>query len=99
MIKIFLDGGPIMWPLLVCSIVAFATALERFFFIARERTRRRPKVVDEMLRRVEHHDLEGAVKAGQDCGDYGARLLASALLHRAESCSSPRLRAANPELK
>ncbi|MEI9961600.1 MAG: hypothetical protein WDM76_10860 [Limisphaerales bacterium] len=43
MIKIFINGGPVMWPLLVCSIVAIATALERFFFIARERTPATPE--------------------------------------------------------
>jgi biopolymer transport protein ExbB len=99
MIKIFLNGGPVMWPLLVCSIVAVATALERFFFIARELARRRPKIVEKILERVEHHDLEGAAKAGQDSGDYVARVLASALAHRAESFSSAILRAANLELK
>ncbi len=99
MIKIFLNGGPLMWPLLVCSIVALATALERFFFIARELARRRTKVVEQILERVEHHDLEGALKIGNDNGDYVARVLVSALAHRAESFSSAVLRAANQELK
>jgi biopolymer transport protein ExbB len=99
MIKIFLNGGPIMWPLLFCSIVGVATALERFFFIARERIRRKPELVEKILVRAEHHDLEGAAKAGEGCGDYVARVLVSALAHRAESFSSAVLRAANQELK
>jgi len=32
---IFSRGGPIMWPLLLCSIVALAISLERFFFLRR----------------------------------------------------------------
>ncbi|HEV2693138.1 MAG TPA: MotA/TolQ/ExbB proton channel family protein [Verrucomicrobiae bacterium] len=99
MIKIFLNGGPIMWPLLVCSIVALATALERFFFIGRERTRRQPEVVEDVLKRVEHHDLDGAIKAGHGSRDFIVRVLTSALSHRAESFSSAVLRAANHELK
>lgn len=99
MIKIFLNGGPVMWPLLICSIVAVATVLERLFFIARERTRRRPKVVDDILQSVEHHDLDSAAKAGQGCSDYVARVLTSALAHRAESFSNAVLRAANSELQ
>jgi biopolymer transport protein ExbB len=99
MIKIFLNGGPVMWPLLICSIITVATALERLFFIIRERTRRKPEIVEKILECVEHHDLEGAATVGQDSGDYVARVLASALEHRTESFSSAVLRAANQELK
>jgi biopolymer transport protein ExbB len=99
MIKIFLNGGPVMWPLLICSIVAIATALERIFFIAREHMRRQPKTVEQILERVEHHDFDGAVKIGKGGGDYVVRVLISALAQRAESFSSAVLRAANLELK
>jgi biopolymer transport protein ExbB len=99
MLKIFLNGGPVMWPLLVCSIVTVATALERLFFILRERSRRKPELVDQILERVEHHDLDGAIKIGSDNPDYVARVLTFALAHRAESFSSAVLRAANLELK
>src|ERR1700752_5077833 len=99
MIKIFLNGGPIMWPLLICSIVTVATALERLFFIVRERIRRKPQLVEKILERVEHHDLDGAIKIGNDNRDYVARVLTFALAHRTESFSSAVLRAANLELK
>jgi biopolymer transport protein ExbB len=99
MIKIFLNGGPIMWPLLICSIITVATALERLFFIIRERTRRKPELVEKILERVEHHDLDGAIKIGNNNRDFVARVLTFALAHRAESFSSAVLRAANLELK
>jgi biopolymer transport protein ExbB len=99
MIKIFLNGGPVMWPLLCCSIITVATVLERLFFILRERARRKPELVDHILERVEHHDLDGAIKIGSDNRDFVARVLTFALAHRAESFSSAVLRAANLELK
>ena len=100
MIKIFLNGGrPVMWPLLVCSIITVATALERLFFIIRERARRKPQLVEKILERVEHHDLDGAIRIGNDNRDFVARVLTFALAHRAESFSSAVLRAANLELK
>jgi len=99
MIKIFLNGGPVMWPLLCCSIVTVATVLERLFFILREHSRRKPELVDQILERVEHHDLDDAIKIGSDNRDYVARVLTFALAHRAESFSSAVLRAANLELK
>jgi biopolymer transport protein ExbB len=99
MLKIFLNGGPIMWPLLICSIVTVATALERLFFIIRERARRKPQLVEKILERIEHHDLDGAIKIGNDKPDFVVRVLTFALAHRAESFSSAVLRAANLELK
>jgi biopolymer transport protein ExbB len=99
MIKIFLNGGPVMWPLLICSIITVATALERLFFIIRERARRKPQLVEKILERVEHHDLEGAIRIGNDKPDFVVRVLTFALAHRAESFSSAVLRAANLELK
>ena len=99
MLKIFLNGGPVMWPLLICSIITVATALERLFFIIRERARRKPELVEKILGRVEHHDLDGAIKIGNDNRDFVARVLTFALAHRAESFSSAVLRAANLELK
>ncbi len=88
-----------MWPLLLCSIIAVATALERFCFIARERARRKPQLVEKILERVAHQDLDGAIKIGNDHHDFVARVLASALAHRAGSFSSAVLRAANLELQ
>ena len=37
MLEIFAKGGPVMWPLLLCSIVALAVALERAWFLYRAR--------------------------------------------------------------
>ena len=52
-----------------------------------------------MLQRVEHHDLNEAVKIGKESRDFVARVLTCALAHRAESFSNAVLRAANRELK
>jgi biopolymer transport protein ExbB len=99
MIRIFLEGGPIMWPLLVVSVVTIATVLDRLFFLVRERARRRPDVVEDLLCRVKKGDLSGAVAAGRDSGDFVACALSGALAHRAESFASAALRAANDELR
>ena len=44
MIEIFIKGGPIMWPLLALSLIAFTVVLERFVFIVIEKWRRRPSL-------------------------------------------------------
>jgi biopolymer transport protein ExbB len=88
-----------MWPLLICSIITVATALEQVFFVIRERARRKPQLVEKIRERVKHHDLDGAIKIGGDNQDFVARVITFALAHRAESFSSAVLRAANLELK
>ena len=36
MIELFIKGGPIMWPLLLTSIVALSVVIERLWFIYHE---------------------------------------------------------------
>ena len=99
MIDLFVKGGPIMWPLLVTSIVAVTVVIERLFFIVRERLRRDPAVVRDILHRVEKCDYDGAVRVGEASNDYVARTLTYALSHRDKSVSDALLRAAGRELK
>lgn len=97
--QLFLKGGPIMWPLLLTSIISVAVVLERFFFMARERQLRDQAMVDTILRNVESGKIEQAITAGKESRDFVARTLVYALQHRQQSLSSAILRAANLELK
>jgi len=98
-ISLFIQGGPIMWPLLVVSVVASTVVLERIVFIVRERIRRQPDVVDEILTRVEKRDLSGAVAVGKASTDFVARAITYALTHREKSFSTAMLRSAMWEMK
>ena len=78
-----------MWPLLLCSLITVATVAERLAFSFRERRRREPAVVEQILQQVDLHDADGAMKLGQDSGDFVARTLVYALEHRGESFPAP----------
>jgi len=97
MLELFHKGGPIMWPILVTSIVALTVVLERFFFILREKTRRQPEVVERMLTAVERGEFDSALKLGQGSRDFIARTLCYALSH--EDKSNAVARAAGRELQ
>ncbi len=88
-----------MWPILVTSIIALTVVIERLIFIVREGIRRQPRVVGEILAKVENGDLDGAVAIGSKSDDFIARALTYALSHRDKSVSEALLRAANWELK
>jgi len=99
MLELLRKGGPVMWPLLITSIVSVAVVMERLFFIMREKTRRRSDVVGKILERVEQGSIDDAIQAGQGCEDFVARVLIYGLKHRERSFSGALLRAANQELK
>ena len=98
-IEVFQKGGPIMWPILFTSIIAVTVVIDRVFFIVRERLRRDPRAVREILGKVESGDYTAAAKVGEASKDFVARTLTYALTHRDKSVSDALLRAANWELK
>lgn len=99
MLEIFQKGGPVMWPLLITSIVATTVVFERLLFIAREKKRRAPGLVDQILAAVEEGNIEKAISLGLRSKDFVARTLVYGLANREKSFSNALLRAANRELK
>ena len=99
MIPIFLKGGPVMWPLLIVSLVTVTVVLERLFFVLREGWRRSPAAVARIFSDVEHDNLGAASAAGHESGDFVARVLTYALEHRDVSFSNALLEASSLELQ
>lgn len=99
MIKLFILGGPIMWPILIASLIALTVVIERFIFIAQGKIHEQPQVVSEILSKVERGDLLAAIRAGKGSRDPIAKTLTYALEHRDKSVSDALLRAANWELQ
>jgi len=99
MLQIFLEGGPMMWPLLLTSLVALTVVFERLIFIVREGSNRKPALVEAIFAAVERGDLDAAGKAGAGSHDFVVRTLTYALKHRDVSYSNALLAAANIELQ
>jgi biopolymer transport protein ExbB len=97
--SLFQKGGPIMWPILACSLAALGVVIERILFLIAESVRRQPTVVDAMLDAVEQQQTDKALELGKGCSDFVAKTLCAALSHRREkSVSSALLRSAEREL-
>lgn len=88
-----------MWPLLIVSIVALATVLERIMFLVRESARRDAKAVARIFAEAERGDFNAAQAAGARSRDFVARVLTHALEHRDVSYSNALLQAASLELQ
>ncbi len=99
MITIFFKGGPVMWPLLITSILALTVVLERLFFVVRERLRLDRGAVERIFAATERGDRDAAIRAGAGSKDYIARVLTFALAERGGSHANALLRGAARELK
>ncbi len=79
---LFMKGGPLMWPLLLCSLISVTVAIERLVFWIRENLRRNPQMTDEIFKRAESGDFEGAETIGSGARDVETQALLAGLKHR-----------------
>ena len=95
----FLRGGPIMWPLLLCSLTAMTISLERALFWWRERRRRDSGCIDQILAQTESGGFDAAAQLGRASRDPVAQLLAEGLAHRSHGLSEALQMAAQQQLE
>jgi biopolymer transport protein ExbB len=74
----FNEGGILMWPLLLCSLVSVAVVLERAWRLRRARLID-PAVVDDVLTHIERGKLSDAVLKHRDSPALVGRVLSKGL--------------------
>ncbi len=82
MIEIFKNGGPVMYPLLLCSILSLTVILERTFFWIGVGMRRNQELLDEVLDLCRKGDWEEIRQKAAGSKNYVIRVLISGILHR-----------------
>jgi len=70
-----------MWPILICAFVAVAVVGERTFWWWRERLRRDPQKLEQVLLALENSDFPGAVKISEESTDPVVRMIHRGLNH------------------
>ncbi len=76
------SGGPVMWPLLACSLAVGTVVIERaLFWIGLEKHRNR-KLMDEVLSLAETGQWEEIKEKTAGCQDHVIRVLAVGIMHR-----------------
>ena len=98
MIDVFLKGGPIMYPLLICSIISLTVIIERTIFWIIEDRRRDRTLVNETLTLAETGDWEAAREKIGNSKDFIIRILVAGIVHRDFSMSKAMETAASDEL-
>ena len=98
MYALFVKGGPLMWPLLCCSVLSLAVIIERLAFWWRLKRQRNGGAVAAVIRHAESGDFEGALDAGRGTADVAARVLVAGLAEREHGLTETMQVAAGDEI-
>ncbi|HWD21407.1 MAG TPA: MotA/TolQ/ExbB proton channel family protein [Verrucomicrobiae bacterium] len=80
-VSFFLEGGPVMWPILLSALVAVAVVGERIFWWMRESQRRDPQRLEQVLAALENEDAAAAAKLAEGSSDPVVRMIHHGLNH------------------
>lgn len=97
--SIFNQGGPVMYPLLACSIMALAVVLDRTIFWIRLTTRRDQNLVNEILDLSQKADWETIRQKTVGNKDFIVKILINGIVHRNFSMIKAMEAAAAKEIK
>ncbi len=99
LVHIFKKGGPIMWPLLMVSILAMGAVFERSIFLIIEQGRRDTKALEKYFLAIRTADITQALQISSESKFYVLRTLGYALEHRDTSLASALMFAQKQEIK
>jgi len=99
MVEFFIKGGPVMYPLLACSLIALTVVIERILFWFREDMRRNQPLVDTVMDLCQKGDWDGVRESVKGSRDYVIRILVNGILHREFSMTKAMETAAADEMK
>lgn len=82
MITIFHNGGPVMVPLLFCSLLSLTVIIERMIFWTMVGMRANQQLVNDVMELCRAGDWEGVRQTASGSKSYVIRILISGILHR-----------------
>jgi len=95
----FMQGGPVMWPILLVSIVALTVVIERIFWWGGRWFRRDPKRIEKVFTAIEVGDVAEASRLSRDSRDPVLRMMWNGLNHQHASLQGALQVAAGIEIK
>ena len=95
----FREGGPVMWPILIVSIVALTVVIERILWWLSRWFRRDPKRIEKVFTAIEVGDVPEASRLSRDSRDPVLRMMWNGLNHQHASLQGALQVAAGIEIK
>jgi biopolymer transport protein ExbB len=99
MLNFFVRGGPIMYPLLICSLIAVAIIVERIIFWLSTERNRDNLLISDMLQMAAKNQYDKAAQQARGSRDYIARILLEGIVHRNYSISQALAMGADEAIK
>jgi biopolymer transport protein ExbB len=97
--QFFLEGGPVMWPILACALAAVAVVGERTFWWWRESRKRDVPGREKLLAALDNSDAGEAQRLAQGSEDPVIRMIRHSLNHEHTSIPVALQMAAGIELE
>ena len=82
MYQLFHRGGPVMYPLLACSLIVIMVIFERCFFWMKIEIERNRPLVDEVLELCRCGKWDAVRQKTIGCKDFVVRIMITGILHR-----------------
>jgi len=98
-VDLFLKGGPIMWPILIVTIISIAVIGERVIWWLRERMKRDPQRLEQVLASIENGDFAAAARLCKGSDDPVIRVIYHGMNHYHSSLQGALQVAAGIELQ
>jgi biopolymer transport protein ExbB len=95
----FRKGGPIMWPILIVSIIGLTVVIERILWWTGRWFRRDPKRIEKVFTAIENHDVTEASRLSRGSRDPVLRMMWNGLNHQHASLQGALQVAAGIEIK
>jgi biopolymer transport protein ExbB len=95
----FHRGGPVMWPILLVSIIALTVVIERIFWWSGRWFRRDPKRIEKVFTAIENGDTTEASRLSRGSRDPVLRMMWNGLNHQHASLQGALQVAAGIEIK
>ena len=99
LIDFFIDGGPIMYPILVVAVAAVCIIVERSFWWLTLSSRRDSKLLEKVYAALETGDTNDAITLSEKSRDPVVRMIHHGLNHRHSSLEGALQVAAGHELR
>ncbi len=77
--QVFLAGGPVMWPILLCSVFALAIMLEKFWYIYKVKIDTND-FLSKILDKMKHHQVKEALEICDDTKSPISHILKAGIL-------------------
>ncbi len=98
-LDLFLKGGPVMYPILLVSLIAGTVILERVFWWLRERSRKRTATLNRVYDAIQEGDVEKASHLAEDSSDPRLRVVWQGLNNQHDSMQGALQMAAAVEIQ